>query len=175
MKSCGPDHSGFRVVLCLAVVIIQAQFVGCGSRDQGWVSGQVLYKGQPVTGGLVSFVPADTTRRPVSAQIDANGRYQTYAPIGDVKIAVDNRELQPEQSSPGGFVPPGIKLPPMENKGEVKENPAAPRRPPGVYVAIPEEYYDVRTSGLHYTVQTGSQSHDIELTEIRPDKRRRDR
>jgi hypothetical protein len=162
-----------QVVARGGVVLLLVLAVGCGRRDQAWVSGQVLYKGQPVTGGIVTFFPADNRHRSVATPIDENGRYQTYLPFGDVKIAVDNRELEPAPQNQGVSVPlpQGIKIPPPEKSGEAKSNPAAPKRPPGVYVAIPEEYYDVRTSGLTYTVQPGSQTHDIVLPEVNKRKR----
>jgi hypothetical protein len=42
------------------------------------------------------------------------------------------------------------------------ENPR--QKIPGKYVAIPKKYYDIKTSGLQFTVQRGDQKHDIELS-----------
>jgi hypothetical protein len=147
-----------------AVALLLACAAGCGS-DQGRVSGQVRYNNKPLPGGLLTFVPTDTTKRPVAAAIDENGRYSASVPLGEVRIAVDNRELQAVERPIGALPPPGgIKLPAAEKQGgEAKASPSAKKRPPGTYVPIPTKYYDVRTSDQSYTVQSGPQPHDVEL------------
>jgi hypothetical protein len=150
---CGPA-AGALLLACVA---------GCGA-SQGRVSGLVLYKGKPLPGGQLTFISADASKRPVSADIDENGRYEAYLPLGDVAIAVENLNLKPPDRLPPGFSPLGIKLPPAEKQtGEAKPNPAAPQLPPGTYVPIPEKYYDARTSGLTYMVIPGTQTHNIDL------------
>jgi hypothetical protein len=166
MNALGSDRTPRRWVYRGGLVLVLALAVGCGGQTAR-VSGQVLYKNKPVTGGLLTFTPTDTAKRSVPAPIDANGRYEVTLPIGEVKIAVDNRELEPAPQNSGGLgvpLPPGVKLPPVEKKGGAAvENPAAAKRPPGTYVAIPPDYYDVQTSKLTYTVRPGSQTHDIDL------------
>jgi hypothetical protein len=148
----------------IAVALLLAGVAGCGS-GQGRVSGQVLYNKKPLPGGLLTFVPTDTTKRPVAAAIDENGHYNATVPLGEVRIAVDNRELQAAERPIGALPPPGgIKLPAAEKQGgAAKESPSAQKRPPGTYVPIPSKYYDVRTSELSYTVHSGSRPHDVEL------------
>ena len=151
-------RSGLLLLLALAA--------GCRG-GQGTVSGRVLYNGKPVTGGWVTFRPADGRKNTVNALLDANGNYEAVLPAGEVLIAVDNRELERQAADRGAArpaLPPGLKLPAGAKPGA--EPPAAktaPDRPPGTYVPIPEQYYDVDTSGLKYTVKSGPQSHDIEL------------
>lgn len=142
--------------------------VGCGP-GQGKVSGRVLFNGAPLPGGLVTFRPADARQNAITAPIDAQGNYEAILPAGEVKVCVDNRELEPPPVL-SGLQPPG--LPPEVQKAiGGKADKAAPRaadkpadKPAGRYVPIPEKYYTVETSGLQFTVQRGDQKQDISLT-----------
>jgi hypothetical protein len=142
---------------------------GCGP-GQGKVSGRVLLNGAPLPGGLVTFRPADARQNAVTATIDAQGNYEALLPAGEVKVCVDNRELEPPPVL-AGLQPPG--LPPEVQKaiGGGKADKAAPRsadkpaeKAAGRYVPIPEKYYAVETSGLQFVVQRGDQKQDIQLT-----------
>ncbi len=150
------------VVACLALVVL-VPLAGCGG--QGKVSGQVRYKDRPLPGGWLTFRPADPRENAVSVPIDSDGRFEATLPSGDVQIAVDNRDLLPPVSFPPPQLPTGIHLPPAE-KREPAPAPArepAPQKQAGSYVAIPEKYYLIETSGLRYTVKRGNQRHDILL------------
>jgi hypothetical protein len=137
---------------------------GCGQQT-GHISGKVLYQGQPLAGGRLTFRPADPKLNTLSVPIDADGRYEATLPVGEVTIAVDNRELQPPTRDPSPGLPPGIKLP--DQAGGAKAAPAAPSsgqaKPSGKYVPIPEKFYQAETSGLTYTVKKGEDTLDIEL------------
>src|SRR5262245_28811409 len=73
--------------------------VGC-SPGIGNVSGKVTYKGKPVPGGLVTFRPADPAKNSITVELDAEGRYSTTLPAGEVTVIIDNRELEPRPSMP---------------------------------------------------------------------------
>ena len=157
---CFASRFGLLVVLALAA--------GCGG--QGKVTGRVLYDGQPLPGGRVTFRPADDRQNTVTALIDENGNYEAQLPVGQVRIAVDNRELErPADRVPQApALPPGLKVPAVPNAppGAPAAPPpreGAPPARPGRYVEIPERFYDVDSSGLTYTVTRGEQSHDIDL------------
>ncbi len=152
-----------RFAALLSILAFFAFVAGCGGAGaKGKMSGKVLYSGKPVTGGSVIFRPDAPSENTVIAQIDANGNYTASLPVGPVKIAVDNKDLQPLET--------GLKKQPRPNlpKGAVggtdKPDPRVnPQKPPGTYVKIPEKYYEVETSGLTYTVKSGSQNFDIKL------------
>src|SRR5205807_2404737 len=91
----------------LAPLLLLAVVLGCGP-GQGTVSGQVKYRGKPVPGGLITFVPADPRQPPAFTNLDENGRYQLTVAAGQVKISVDNRELAPVSKGPVGL-PPGLR------------------------------------------------------------------
>lgn len=158
---------GFGKRRCwFAALLLPALAAGCSSRGQ--VSGQVLYKGKPVPGGSVIFRPADARANTVTASLDENGHYEATLPAGEVQIAVDNQELEPQtgERPPRMPLPPGIKLPPGVKPAAPAApapSPEAPDKPAGKYVRIPSKYYNVDTSGLTYTVKAGSQTYDIQL------------
>lgn len=140
---------------------------GCGTRE-GTVSGQVIYQGKPVPGGHVIFRPADPRRNTEMADIDPTGHYQATLPVGEVRVAVDNRDLEPvkEDRSAIPQPPPGIKLPPLPRSATQplpQPSPNAPQKPAGTYVPLPDRFHDVATSGVKITVTGGSQSLNIEL------------
>jgi hypothetical protein len=148
----------------LVPLLFLPALAGCG-RPTGHISGKVIYKGQPLPGGRLTFRPADPSLNTVPALIDAEGRYEATLPAGEVTIAVDNRELQPPEPGQRPALPPGIKLPGQD--GAAKSAAATPNagegKLTGKYVPIPEKFYQAETSGLNYTVKKGSENHDIEL------------
>lgn len=144
------------LVWCCAVSLLGSS-LGCsgGSRRSAQhteVSGTVTYNGKPVTGGQIKFVGDDWAA--IEGVIDETGHYTINAPVGTVKITVDNRMVQAgairEQASQGAGPRPGGP-PPKPIKGK--------------YVQIPEKYYDPARCGLSYTVQKGPQTHDVVLTD----------
>jgi hypothetical protein len=140
--------------LCLSLALLGA---GCGSK--GTVSGKVLYKGQPLNGGVVTFLTDQD--KPLTSQIDANGNYRIAdVPPGGVKITV--------------YVPAPPKLPSAFNKGGGKSYAPPGVLPEGIELTpkqgkasdlrqIDPKYSDVASSGLALTVKGGSQEHTIDL------------
>jgi hypothetical protein len=128
---------------------------GCGASST--VSGKVLFKGEPLKQGTVTFVAEDN--RAYSSPIGQDGRYTIEKiPPGPVKIGVSVPEppvipKRPGAGKVGGF--DKIKLP------EDAPNPFAFDRKGGV--SIPAHYRDPARSNLEYTVVAGSQDHNIEL------------
>jgi hypothetical protein len=141
---------------------------GCGA-PQGKVSGRVLYQGSPLSGGLVTFQPANPKYNAVVVPVDEQGNYEATLPVGAVQVTVDNRSLQPRSLGLKGVsatLPPEVKK--AMSQAQPKPPPpaaadSAPPKPRGKYVAIPSKYYTIEESGLQFTVERGSQKHDIEL------------
>jgi hypothetical protein len=154
---------------CGALLLLTAA-VGCGAGT-GTVKGQVTYQDKPVPGGLIMFVPTDSKHNSVTAEIDENGNYELTAPVGEVRISVDNQNLKPPEPSGPPSLPPDLlkkigKVPHAPKKGEAP--PEAPAeaggtKPRGKYREIPSKYYQIETSKLTYTVTSGPQKKDIEL------------
>jgi hypothetical protein len=143
--------------LCLLVLA-----AGCPNKkkapDYADVSGTVYFKGKPLPGGQVTFVTEGGFTG--SATIDENGKYKVNAPMGDVKISVDNAMLQPAIT--GGRRGPG---PPAKMPGLKRPDSEAPHKMPGHFVPIPQKYYNPQESGLTYKVVSGAQTFDIKLVE----------
>ena len=141
---------------CLPLCLLLAA-AGCGfsrhSVSHVEVSGRVLYKSQPVLGGEVQFVTVEGAFASTGV-IDEKGNYKINAPVGDVRISVDNRMLSRQSGSANH--PAG-----MRGAGR----PGAPDPTPikGTYLQIPDKYYSADRSGLTYTVTSEPQTHDIEL------------
>ena len=151
---------------CLSMVLLTGT-TGCKkslhSTQHEEVSGRVLFKGNPLPGGRVTFAALEGGFAS-SQPIDENGNYKINAPIGDVLISVDNRMFQPKGAAGKGKRPtqtPGPDQHPKRPDSQVEAEPTKGRR----YVPIPVRYANCDTSGLTYTVKPGPQTHDIELTD----------
>lgn len=145
--------------LSLGLLIL---LVGCKGSSRGAqhaeVTGKVTFKGKPLPGGRISF--ADLKKGFASTGvIDESGNYQIKAPVGEMKISVDNSML--EQRRFGGGAP---KM--QHPKPPGSETDEAPIK--GQYVNLPSQYRDPAASGLSYTVKPGSQTHDIDLSDSPP-------
>jgi hypothetical protein len=126
------------------------------------VTGQVRYQGKPLPGGRVTFVAVEGSFASTGT-IDEKGNYKINAPVGPVKISVNNTMLDPQRgaghaAARRGPAGPGAQRPPgggAEEPTEIK----------GTWVRIPPKYASAETSGLTFTVTKESKTHDIELTE----------
>ena len=147
----------FRILSWLLPLGLVFLVAGCttGKKlnyQKAEVSGKVLFKNKPVSGGKVTFV-ADVGGLGGSAVIDEDGNYKLMAPVGPVHITVDNSMLTKQRGPTRGHVlrPPG-----SEEPDSVK----------GTYVPFPKKYYTVEKTDLTFTVELdGPQIHDIILLE----------
>lgn len=126
--------------LSLFALVFVAQ-VGCGGKPAS-VSGTVTVDGTPLTQGSVVFAPSSGGMR-ASGIIQADGSYEIKTnrdaglEVGEYDVSVVAREVV--ETGPGS--------PPI----------------PGKYLA-PKRYGNVKTSGLHYSVEKGNNTIDIELS-----------
>jgi hypothetical protein len=114
------------------------------------VSGIVLHNDKPLPGGEVTFVTVEGAFTAVG-RIDEKGHYTISAPVGDVRIAVNNNMLI---RAPGAGQA-------AKMKGAGRPEQGAPDPIKGTYKPIDKKYNDPQTSGLTYTVTNGPQTHDI--------------
>jgi hypothetical protein len=143
--------------LTLGLLVLAA---GCTKRrkdaEYSEVSGRVLYKNQPLPGGRVTFITTDGFTG--ATNIDEKGNYKINAPVGPVKIAVDNAMLLR-----GGGVGRRGGGPPAKMPGLKRPDSEQAHAPTGRHVNIPDKYADPDASGLTYTVVAGAQTFDIKL------------
>ena len=141
---CSRTRRGSALPIVLLVLPLA---VGCGDQAKGTVSGQVTYKGKPLSSGFVTF--AGEKGGPLHAEIHSDGSYRVdNVPVGPVKIGVEPKAAQDASS----HMPRNPK-----DYGKIKA--AVTQSGTG----IPAAYSDPNQSGLTYSVTKGSQQHDIVL------------
>jgi hypothetical protein len=126
---------------------------GC-NRGKGTVSGEVTYDGKPIPWGRITFLCQEGQKTSHSSRI-VNGKYTIKdCPAGPVKISIESFKAQPI----GKHVPQAM----VERSKETGwEEP--PPEVIGKHLQIPLKYADTEQSGLEYTVQTGTDTHNIPL------------
>ncbi len=150
--------------LLLSILFIAGCHATRPGEQQGEVSGKVTYKGKPLPGGRISFFGARGYNG--MAIISPQGEYSIKAPLGECQIGVDNSILKsdPKQEKYKGKI---IKKKPWDKADGDKtgEEMKTSHGVTGIYVPLPAHYADPTTSGLKYTVRSGSQTYDIELSD----------
>ncbi len=146
----------------LALVASAAILAGCGGDPDlpklGKVSGTVKYKGQPVTKGLVTFVPVggagSQTGQSATGEIGKDGSFvlSTFengdgAVLGEHMVLVQSREDDPALEGRGMPIP--------DARGRLKIKP--PKH------LVPEKYGTSGKSPLRHTVVEGSNTVPLDL------------
>jgi hypothetical protein len=134
------SHASHLGRAALGVLVLAAALAapGCGNK-RVTVEGTVTYKGTPVPAGyLVKFHgPGDHLEVGI---IDEDGAYAvTDIPPGEVQVTVED--------DPG--------MAPTKPKSAVKAG--------GEKVAVPRRYMDANTSGLTFTITSGTRRLDLKL------------
>src|SRR5262249_45839790 len=126
----------FAAALVGATVLLAA---GCGSAEKSIdISGQVTFKGEPVTEGSVQFIE-DRTGHGAEVELGPNGTYKARLFAGEYKVVVTPPYLVDVSS---GLPNPYYK--------KVKN--------------IPKKYHSTATSGLSAIVSPDQTTHDFALT-----------
>jgi hypothetical protein len=133
------------------MLVLVLTCLSCSQR--GSVSGTVQLNGKPLEEGTVIFhCPHGVVLR---AAIAKNGDYSLAdVPVGPAQITVVARPARPWKRSTEGA--PVIKDP---KGGRLKRVPEESK----AYVPIPRKYRDPEKSGLTHTVESGSQTKNIDL------------
>jgi hypothetical protein len=141
-----------------AVLLLVA--AGCGS-GRSTVKGKVTYKGAPVDGASITFVP-ESGKGPGASGAIADGAYTIEkVPVGKMKITIV--ALQPLQVGPKFGKDAGrIKLGPPK---DVQLPPGVEMKPPDTKpgTPVPFKYNAPETTPLVFEVKKGQQEHDITL------------
>jgi hypothetical protein len=136
-----------RVAVGLILTLLAS---GCGGGTST-ITGTVKYLGRPLTNGQISFIGKDG--KSASSTIGPDGKYTvTNAPTGSVTVTVLAYQTTGEAKL-GSFT------------GEAKLGSKAPKTQPSMTSAVPPKYNDPATSGLQYTIDSGSKTIDIDLTD----------
>src|SRR6266404_4758485 len=78
---CGPRG----LLSALGLLLPLMAMVGC-APSQVRLSGQVMFEGVPLPGGLVTFRPVDPAQNSVAAEIAGQGNYEVTLPVGEVLV-----------------------------------------------------------------------------------------
>ena len=127
-----------------ATLFALVAFAGCANPtpEPPDVTGAVTFDGEPVSGGIISFVPLDSGRPPGGATI-SEGRYQLDPAVG-LKPGMYRVEIRWSRPT-----------------GEKRE--AGYGRSPDVFAeALPAKYH--ADSTLTVEVTAGANAHDFTLT-----------
>jgi len=138
------QHSSWIAAALLAIGI-----AGCGGTYDSSVSGTVTLDGNPVPRGTVAFIPV-ASGPPAFGGIESDGSYSVRTgredglPTGEYQVTViANEPPAVQQSASGGPPPPGKPITPV--------------------------WYRAKdTSGLKYTVESGDNEINLELTSQPP-------
>jgi len=135
-------HKGkaWRCLSWLAAVVLLA---GCSSgHGTASVTGTVLYKGQPVAGAAVSFLPKseEATAKPARGTTDASGRFTLTSYFGP--------DEQPAGALPGEYSVTITKIDEPSGAFDPFKDP-----PPKNH--LPAKYSTPQRSGLTATVKAG--------------------
>ena len=166
-----PRWTGCALTRGCGVMLLLTAVAGCGSGT-GTVKGQVTFQGKPLSGGTIMFAPVDSKHNSVSREIDENGNFEVpNVPVGEARVSVDNQSLKPAPPVGSGGGPPEL----LKKLGKGNPAPKKAEPPPdaaekdgskkarGTYKEIPSKYYRTDTSGLTYTVTSGTQTKNFEL------------
>ena len=103
-----------RFTTCAAsCVVLALVLVGCGDSSEALsVSGKVMYGGEPLPNGAITFFPA--RGRPATAPISAEGDYAIALPPGEYVVVINVSADLPSGFKEGDpLPPPKIVLPPQ--------------------------------------------------------------
>ncbi|MHB8897999.1 MAG: carboxypeptidase-like regulatory domain-containing protein [Thermoguttaceae bacterium] len=136
-----------RLVLASVALVCSAVVIGCGGPAENpnrpataAVTGTVTYKGQPVEGATVAFLPEVPSGTGASGRTDASGKFSLTA-------------FDPNDGAvPGRYLVTVTKTA-VEGSGEVQEDPNAP--PVTHKSLLPEKYGKPMDSGLTAEVKEG--------------------
>lgn len=153
----------FAIPRCWTWLVLPALLlsVGCGG-PKGDVSGRVTYLDKPLPKGTVTFFGSEN-RVVGSSVISSDGTYSMVkVPAGPVTITVaapiitirdpNAPKLPPPSTEKGG-----------KQKELIKRSREKRKSGAGTRLEIPAKYGMPEQSGLTYTVQPGSQEHNIDL------------
>ena len=129
-------------IAAVALVLMVSSTIGCGRKGPPgmlWVTGTVLYEGQPLPEGAVHFLAQGkgSVGSSGSSRL-SNSRYGLYLAPGEYAVAIISQEGLPEMDMKTG-----------------REIPAKSR--------IPQKYTAVTTSGLKATFDNGHRTADLSL------------
>jgi hypothetical protein len=131
-----------RRAASVALAALALFAAGCGG-GMGTVKGKITVRGQPLAGGLITFLPQGENNNPVSVAINMDGTYDSgpIIPSGLAKVyIIPSSPVGRGPAAGGGDVIPVAKKALAASAGAT---------------SVPVKYQTVETSGLTVTVKPG--------------------
>jgi hypothetical protein len=143
-----------NLTVAVLLVVAASGCSGDGKQQLAPLTGTVTYKGKPVVGASMTFIPEDTKLRPAIATTDSAGLYvmETYEPqdgagVGTGRLAISLR-------GPSKKIKAGMGEAVLEQLSEAGDP------------LIPPRYFDPDKSGLRFDVKAKTDNrYDITLTD----------
>ncbi len=142
-------------------LLLAISLAGCtaGRSNEATLSGSVSYKGQPVTGGSITFHPV-AGGAPYPGILKPDGSFSFGGvPIGQMEVAIETESVK---SMPGASGSP-YHMPGGGKPNQQMPNVDTSNMP--TYVKIPAKYANPKTSGLTVNVKAGSHKVNFDLTD----------
>jgi hypothetical protein len=158
-----------RFLLLLPLILVIA--VGCSkSRTPCSVYGKVSYKGQPVTGGTISFHRvSEELSGSYGFPIKADGTYEgSSMPAEEYIVTVETESINKDRPIPtysGGGQNKGIQANDYREKMKKMGKMPGVTEEQGTYVKIPAKYNEKDKSGLKVKLDNGKNKKDIDLAD----------
>ena len=151
------QHNHFFATTLIGLCILAS--IGCGNTDNRYtkVEGTITYKGTPVDGATVTFLPVDESGESASGKTDAGGKFS----LTSVQAIEGGRGVLPGEYR---VIVSKRESPPSMPEGAVSSSSAPPA--PRAKELLPEKYMQPGTSDLQATVNSGKNNpFDFELTD----------
>jgi hypothetical protein len=157
-----------RTLLLLLAPLLLVVAAGCHGH-MARLSGTVKYKGQPVSGGSITFHAPEGGI--YAFPLKPDGTYSgTEVPAGDYVVTVETESANPKKPTMtygqqgGGAKKAGGD--PNDYRAKMMERNQVPTATEGGgYVKIPSKYSDKKKSGLQASLGGGSNTKDFDLTD----------
>lgn len=148
MASC-TQRSAVRCAATAVLALVAPVLAGCGGSGKGDVSGKITYNGQTLPYGSVQFMSPGGA---FVSMIESDGSYS----IKGVAAGISKISITCQDPKYAEF---------MKQLSESARNPKVPKPKgnPEDFDKIPSKFTNPESSGLTYTVKSGSQTFDIEL------------
>lgn len=157
-----------KLLASLLVPLLLGHLAAGCSAKKGTVSGKVTYNGNPLTRGMVTFLPESGQGGAFSSPIKEDGTYMVSGvPAGKMKIAVVPARVQNKTA----MTPQAGKseIDQVSEKGKkimprlAKKFAGVPEPPKTPSSDFPSHYSNPEKSGLECMATGGDQTHDIEM------------
>ncbi len=155
-----------RILALLGLLVGLAVIVSCKQADPVYhpgggsgevtLTGKVMYKGEPLPGGVLTMHAADDPKKTVPAALKRDGTYQfTSALEGDVVFTLETESIKGQDVSQ------------IFGKGAKGKDSPGPQHD-GMnlmpkYVPIDRKYNSMKMSGMKATLIKGANTKDFEL------------